>query len=198
MKADAKQAPTTGGLQGVVLRAPETVVTVDDKAARKEPAAVVGEAAKVPVGKLRRTMGISVKTPTTTAPAAVEQAPQEAPPLSQEQLAAYWAEMVAAMGAELPKLAEQLKDRELRQESDDMFVIVVNNSYLDAEIRPNLIRMLTYLRKKSGRPLLNCRVEVVYEEHEAVAYLPRDKYDAMVRTNPALENFRVLFPDVDY
>ena len=176
----------------MVLRVPETVVKVDD-----EPSAAVGEAAKTPVGKLRRTMGISIKTPTTTAPA-VEQAPQEAPPLSQEQLAAYWAEMVSAMGTELPKLAEQLKGRELRWESDDMFVIVVNNSYLDAEIRPNLIRMLTYLRKKSGRPLLNCRVEVVYEEHEAVAYLPRDKYDVMVRQNPALENFRVLFPDVDY
>ena len=57
--------------------------------------------------------------------------------------------------------------------------------------------MLTYLRRLSHRPQLNCHVEVVYEEHEAVAYSARDKYDVMVQANPMLDNFRVLFSEVD-
>ena len=102
------------------------------------------------------------------------------------------------MKQEAPKLAEQLQDRELRMDGEDMFVIVVSNSYLDSEIRRYLVRMLTYLRTKSGRPLLNGRVEVEYEEKEAIVYSPRDKYDVMLQDNPALDSFRVLFSEVDY
>ena len=150
-----------------------------------------------PVGRLRRTPGLSVKT-SQPVPAAVESVPQDAPPVTQQQLEEYWGDMLEAMKDEFPKLAEQLAGRELRMEEEDLFVVVVNNSYLDAEIRPRLLRMLTYLRKRSRRPKLNCRVEVVYEEHEAVAYAPRDKYDAMVQKNPHLERFRELFPELDY
>lgn len=165
---------------------PTTAVKVDEGVER------------VPVGKLRRTMGVNVKTtPTATATAHAEQ-PETAEAPTLEQLVVCWGEMVEAMRDELPKLAEQLKGRELRLEGDDMFVVVVNNSYLDAEIRPHLLRMLTYMRKRCGRPRLNCRVEVVYEEKEAVAYAPRDKYDAMALKNPTIEKLRELFPDVDY
>lgn len=106
--------------------------------------------------------------------------------------------MIEAMKNELPKLAEQLKDKELRMDEEDFFTIIVNNSFIESEIKPHLIRMLTYLRGKSGRPNLNCKTEVVYEEKEAVPYTPRDKYDVMQKSNPALDTFRVLFPEVDY
>ncbi len=166
-------------------------------AAIKVDQGVAGE--KAPVGRLHRTMGISVKTEPIVAPTVAKEVAEEeaAEPLTPESLTAHWEAMREAMGAELPKLAEQLKGRELRLEDEDNFVIVVNNSYAEAEIRPHLIRMLTFLRKRSHRPKLNCRVEVVYEEHEAVAYSARDKYDVMVQANPALDSFRVLFPEVD-
>lgn len=155
------------------------------------------EQPKLPVGRLHRTMGVSVKTDVEVpvAKAAVE---EEAPELSQQQLEAYWNDMLDDIKADQPKLAEQLRGRELRMEGVDMFDVVVNNSYIDAEIRPHLIRMLTILRQKSGRPKLNCRVVVEYQEQEALIYAPRDKYDAMLRSNPALEAMRQLFPEVDY
>ena len=152
---------------------------------------------KAPVGKLHRAMGVSVKTDEIV-PEVKATTEEEAPPLTQGQLEECWKDLLEAMKDDLPKLAEQLKGRELRMEGEDMFAVVVNNSYLEAEIRPHLIRMLTYLRKKSRRPMLNCRVEVEYEEHEAVTYAPRDKYDVMVRTNPALKKMLELFPEVDY
>jgi hypothetical protein len=132
----------------------------------------------------------------TTSPTQPEQ--NECPPLNQEGLRQCWDAMIEAMKNELPKLAEQLKDKELRMDEEDFFTIIVNNSFIESEIKPHLIRMLTYLRGKSGRPNLNCKTEVVYEEKEAVAYTPRDKYDVMQKSNPALDTFRVLFPEVDY
>ncbi len=181
-------------VQRVELRVPTTAVKVDVAESKEDQQAPVAD--KAPVGRLRRTMGVNVKTTPTASAATAEQ--PEAPPPTLEQLQGCWGEMVEAMRGELPKLAEQLKGRELRLEGDDMFVVVVSNSYLDAEIRPHLLRMLTYLRKRCGRPKLNCRVEVVYEEKEAVAYAPRDKYDAMALKNPTIEKLRELFPDVDY
>ena len=193
---------------------PETVIKVDEEKVGhpadglKEPVPenlsadasntqTNAQSGTVPVGRLRRMPGLSVKTSQPVS-ASTESMPQDAPPITQQQLEEYWGDMLKAMKEDFPKLAEQLEGRELRMEEEDMFVVVVNNSYLDAEIRPRLLRMLTYLRKRSRRPMLNCRVEVVYEEHEAVAYAPRDKYDAMVQRNPHLEKFREMFPEVDY
>lgn len=172
-------------MQKVELRLPETVVKVDPGAEKQ------------PVGKLRRTMGVSVKT-TSAPPPPAEVEPTHCLPLTSETLQQYWADMVEAMQHPLPKLAEQLRGRQLRLEGEESFIIEVNNSYLDAEIRPHLLRMLTYLRRRCGHPLLNCRVEVVYEQKEALAYTPRDKYDAMAQQNPTIEKLRELFPDVDY
>ena len=97
-----------------------------------------------------------------------------------------------------PDLWETLQNRAVRYQGDNTFAVVVNNSFYEAEIKLHLIEMLTFLRNVSGQPLLNCHVEVEQVEHEALIYHPRDKYDTMLKSNPALEHFRVLFPDVDY
>ena len=62
--------------------------------------------------------------------------------------------MIEAMKNELPKLAEQLKDKELRMDEEDFFTIIVNNSFIESEIKPHLIRMLTYL---TARPRSSMR-----------------------------------------
>ena len=172
-------------MQRVELRLPETVVKVHPSVEKQ------------PIGKLRRTMGVSIKTASTPQPPAQEAHTQPLP-LTDDTLRQYWDDMLQAMQDTLPKLAEQLRGRQLRIEDDENFAIEVNNSYLDAEIRPHLLRMLTYLRRRCGRPMLNCHVEVVYEQTEALAYTPRDKYDAMAQHNPTIEKLRELFPDVDY
>lgn len=119
-----------------------------------------------------------------------------------EALQQYWQEMVAAMAKsekkEFQKLSEQLKERPLEMEGEDKFVIVVSNSYAESEVKPFLIQILKYLRKRAQRPMLNCRTKVVYVERKSKAYSPRDKYDVMQATNPAIDTFRILFPEVDY
>jgi len=169
---------------------PAATLKVDTVATKTDPAVPATAAPR------RRHMSPSISPgplPTLVAPPPTP----SADPLTIQQLQAYWQQMVEALRPDLPHLAEQLADRQLQIEDDDRFVIIVNNSYLDAEIRPHLIRMLTLLRRDSQHPLLNCRVQVVYPEHQAVPYTARDKYDTMLQQNPMLDNFKVLFPEVD-
>lgn len=182
----------------------EAVVKMDGEVAKPNTAtgtvaAVVPTSeAIVPVGKLRRANGTSFKDIVArTEVAQIEKTQPVGPPITAEALASLWDDLLNHLVQSKPRLAEQLRERQVRLVDDDMFEIAVNNSYLDAEIKPHLIPMLTYMRQKSRRPLLNCRVVVEYEEHDAVIYTSRDKYDAMLKSNPALESFRVMFPDVD-
>ena len=152
------------------------------------------------VGRVRRVSGISVKTSTVTSAdlASLKPHAEHLPPLTLEELKPLWQEMLDRMKEEHPKLVGILKERELRMDGDEHFVIVVNNSFLESEIKPHLIQMLEILRSLAQRPLLNCSVLVEYEEREAKIYHPRDKYDVMFAANPTLAEFRKLFPEVDY
>lgn len=124
--------------------------------------------------------------------------PAEVLPLDEAGLHGCWDAMLEELKDELPKLVEQLKDKVLRLDGEDLFTVIVNNSYIESEIKPHLIRMLTYLRGKTGRPNLNCKIEVVYEQKETKAYTPHDKYEVMLQSNPDLETFRIYFPEIDY
>ena len=196
-------------MQGETLRPPQMVVRVDKVANEPQPpekqpseatsTPSTAQTATTNPSHLRRTSSISIKTATTVSK---EDLPINnetgVKPLTFEQLKQYWAEMLEAMREPLPKVAENLATREIRFVDEDNFKIIVSNSYVESELKPYIIRILTYLRKKSQRPMLNCHIEVEYEEQESVAYIPRDKYDLMVSSNKVLETFKIIFPEVDY
>lgn len=196
-------------MKGDTLRAPEMVVKVDkapvvSQPSEKQPSEAPAAAPTVQTSVanpsyLRRSSSISIKTASS---APKENLPlnnnTEAKPLTFEHLKQCWTEMLEAMREPLPKVAENLATREIRFVDEDNFTIVVSNSYVESEIKPHILRILTYLRTKTQRPMLNCRIEVEYEEQESVAYIPRDKYDLMVSSNKALETFKIIFPEVDY
>lgn len=119
-------------------------------------------------------------------------------PLDQQGLEQAWAEMLAQQPEELEKVRDRIVDLKPQLTDPDNFTLIVGNNFVATAVRESRMPMLSILRKLTGRPLLNCHIEVVYEEKETVAYAPRDKYDVMVKANPVLDTFRVLFPDVDY
>lgn len=154
-------------------------------------------AAEAVKGGLRRVSGISLKIDPIYKPVKKEES-KPAMEMNQESLEKIWAQLLDHLKESNPDLWETLQNRAVRYQGDNTFAVVVNNSFYEAEIKLHLIEMLTFLRNVSGQPLLNCHVEVEQVEHEALIYHPRDKYDTMLKSNPALEHFRVLFPDVDY
>lgn len=168
-----------------------TTPTEVSRVANPAPSANIANA------KLRRADNISVKL----SPNDVAVLPQEAtvlqPPLSQERLEEVWKLMLTSIAEVEPRLFEHLKDRKVKMVEEDVFELYVDNSYIESEIKMHLIRMLTYLRKKSGRPELNCLIKIVVVEKESRPYSARDKYDAMVKENKVLETMRIIFPDVE-
>ena len=195
------QSPITGVTPASINSVPpEPITGVPPESINNVPTDGGDAAAPRGVGRVRRVSGISVKTSTVTSADLVSFKPhaEHLPPLTLEELKPLWQEMLDRMKEEHPKLVGILKERELRMDGDEHFVIVVNNSFLESEIKPHLIQMLEILRSLAQRPLLNCSVLVEYEEREAIIYHPRDKYDVMHAANPTLAEFRKLFPDVDY
>jgi len=124
---------------------------------------------------------------------------EKKPPLAAEDLQTLWRETLDHLWENDPEAAKLLEGREVRlAEGDDLFCIVADTSLLDQELRPHKVPMLEWMRARSGRPGLNCQVVVEVVEREKLIYAPRDKYEAMLAANPALETFHVLFPEIDY
>jgi len=147
---------------------------------------------------VRRVGGVSLKCLSAPPAAAVPHAAPPPPPLSEERLRELWNLLLEELKKTDPKLCDALTNRPIAYDDEDNFRILVPSSYNDSEIRPHLIRLLTFLREKAARPQLNCRIEVVREEKEDAIYRPLDKYDAMCRTNPNLELLRRILPEIDY
>lgn len=198
-------------VQGASLRAPATVVKVDlVKDAKPEPQPTVTSVAapatenggdavaalKLAKGRLRRSDQVSVKMqdPVTVVPKMEEEKKE---PLTQDELEAAWHDMLNAMHEPLPKLYDQLQDKSVTVDDEESFVITIYNSYTDSEIKAHLIRMLTYLRKRLGRPMLNCHTQIVAPVREVKPYTAKDKYDVMVHENAELDAMRILFPEVE-
>lgn len=110
----------------------------------------------------------------------------------------HWQSLLEHLTKEKPKLAELLTGHTVELDAPDHFLIVSDNRFFEEELRHHIVEMLSWLRARTHLPQLNCNVKVVAPEREAVAYMPHDKYEAMVSANKTLESFHVLFPEVDY
>ena len=164
-----------------------------------EPKVPSAPSSAAPAGVVRRVGLASVKPTTPSAPDEVlKQFHTENRPLDQEGLERAWAEAVSQLPDTLSKVQERVKGLVPHLDNEDDFTINVSNSFVEAEIRPGMIPILTHLRNHTGRSNLNGHIKVVYEEKESIVYAPRDKYDVMVKENPVLDTFKVIFPDVDY
>lgn len=144
-------------------------------------------------------MGVSLKQTKNkiVQDTALQSAPVEVKELTQELLDSCWSQMLAQIQTTEEKLFSHLSGRDVKLEENSTFVIIVSNSYVEASIKPFIVRILSFLRKKTGHPELNCRIEIVAEERKVVTYFASEKYEAMAARNPDLEHLRILFPDID-
>lgn len=118
----------------------------------------------------------------------------EVKPLTQEDLERYWSE--AAEELELTLLMEKGKPR--LGEHPGRIEIDAQSVYFHDDFKPHRIEVMEALRKKTGMPMLDCKVNPKFVEKDDVLYSPQDKYKAMLGTNPQLVELRRLFPQIDY
>ena len=122
---------------------------------------------------------------------------REVEQLTQERLEELWAQLVESCRDD-QKLYQLLADKKVVLKNNNLFHIQVSNLYLDTTLHSYQDRILGFLRKETGNDSLMFKAVVVVEKVEAKAYLPRDKFDEMVKQNSSMLTLRKLFPDIDF
>ena len=117
-------------------------------------------------------------------------------PLTNDTISLYWQRLIEAKASLPERVLSGLREA-TPQIDGDMIIIHTKNAYLDVELRPYMVELLEWMRKASGKPDLNSRVEVEYEEQKALVYSATDKYQVMADENPQLHELRKLLPDID-
>ena len=115
-------------------------------------------------------------------------------PLTQEDLERYWRETAEELGLVLlmEKGVPRLGEHSGRIEIDAQTV------YFHEEFKEHRIDVMESLRRRTGMPMLECKVNPRFVEKEDVLYSPIDKYNAMLKVNPSLVELRKIFPQIDY
>ena len=119
-------------------------------------------------------------------------------PLSQEYLLKVWQEVLLQLQHDEPQVAQLLQHVAIHLEGPSLFRIETHDAFFEHNFRPYQVSVLERLRDTLTMPLLNCRIALIEPQHEAVAYSPADKYDAMCKINPLLARLRQTFTDIDY
>ena len=122
---------------------------------------------------------------------------REAEVLTQERLEELWKELIERSKGD-EKLYELLVDKKIELKNNNLFTIQVTNLYFDSLFKNYQTDILGFLREATNNEALMYKVVVVVEHVEHKAYLPREKFEEMVKVNPSMLTLRKLFPDIDF
>lgn len=122
---------------------------------------------------------------------------REVEQLTQQILEQYWKQL-AEQNADDQKFHDLIADKRVELKNNNLFFIKVPNIIFDRYFRDVQDRIYAFLREKTGNEALQFRVAVDVEQREAVAYMPREKFEEMAQRNPAMHSLRKLFPDIDF
>lgn len=117
--------------------------------------------------------------------------------LTQQRLEDLWNELLVKYQDD-EKFCALLADKKVELKSQNLFTIQVPNLFFDSQFRDYQGRILGFLREMTGNEALQFKVVVVVEQVEKRAYMPREKFDELLKVNPAILSLRKLFPDIDF
>lgn len=117
--------------------------------------------------------------------------------LTQQRLEDLWNELLVKYQDD-DKFCALLADKKVELKSQNLFTIQVPNLFFDSQFRDYQGRILEFLREMTGNEALQFKVVVVVEQVEKRAYMPREKFDELLKVNPAILSLRKLFPDIDF
>lgn len=132
-----------------------------------------------------------LKTAATSAAPSLQAEPKA---LIQEDLERYWQETARELNLE-----ELLSHAKVRLgEHTGRIEIDAQATWFYDDFKPHKIAVMEQLRKKTGMPMLDAKVNPLFVEQNELVYSPTDKYNAMLKSNPNLAAMRKLFPQIDY
>ena len=122
----------------------------------------------------------------------------QAKPLTQELLDGYWSDLMSLLKENDDSLYKMLEDKHPVLHDHAQLVIDTFDAFFEKEFKDGQMRVLEYLRKRAGTPLLSCRVNLKVREREALMYSPKEKCEAMLKVNPHLGELMKIFPHIDF
>ena len=140
-------------------------------------------------------------TPNAPAAAVVETA-SESQHLTQTTLEDYWEVMFApetlATFSEPEKVTNFLKGVKPELGDDGKSVVItLTSSFAEHEVKKVLPEIMSRIRSVSGEQELTPKIVVKAEERAAKPYKSGEKYEAMLKINPALAELRKVLQDID-
>lgn len=168
----------------------ETAPTSQPNVVKAEPPTPI--AVKIPK---RAADSISISEPTEYKVA--EDINQEVTPITQEALEEYWNQFIE-LKKDNATIVGLMQGRKIVLKTQNVFNVMISNVMIENNFRPFQNELLNYIRTQSNHPLLNMRMLVEIPKGEKKAYMPREKYEAMVRLNPAMVALKGIFNEIDF
>ena len=96
-------------------------------------------------------------------------------------------------------LHDMLADKKVELKNNNLFNILVNNLYFDTVLKPYQVKILSFLRQQTHNEQLQYKLVLnVDEKQEKVIYQPREKFEEMLKRNPAMLELRKIFQNIDF
>ena len=117
----------------------------------------------------------------------------EVVPMTQENLEQYWNETANELS-----LQELMSGATIQLgEHAGMIEITAQTVSFHDDFKPHRVAVMEHLRKKSGMPMLDCKVTPKFIQENSLPYQADEKYNAMLRINPHMAELRKVLPQID-
>ncbi len=106
-----------------------------------------------------------------------------------------WSQFKSTLGTE--KILEQSMSEPVLKDQHT-FEVVVSNSFQERSLKDNGSRIMSFLKDQLKNDQIQMQVRVSEQEEKKRIYTATDKYNEMIKKNPALEELkRLLDLDLD-
>ena len=121
-----------------------------------------------------------------------------AEPFSQEKLEEMWNEYMEIISARHPSFSSALS-KYLPQLKDNYLIEITTDNAIAAKSSENLKNLIGYLKEKLNNHRIHYKMIITKNIESKTPYTDKEKYDVMVKKNPALKDLKEKFDlEIDF
>lgn len=141
--------------------------------------------------------GLSLKSLNVVKANTISQNDAKHEPLNQQRLEEVWKDIIKAKSLEDSPLASIMEGKKLEVVDDDNFMVVVHSPIFESEVKPYFTELMTMLRKRLNNGHVKYTLKMTTAESAYVPYSAKEKFDYMMKQNPAMDELRKIFEQID-
>lgn len=163
-----------------------------------EPKPYPREKAKVPVSNFSLSSIALKKAASKVVQRTIPEQEQPKDPFELEDLKALWNEYIDQLKKERKlNIASILSMNNIELENTDQILFTVANEMNKVEVNREMEQLLPFIRKRLNNFAIQIKLSVSENVKEETVYSPTEKYQYLLKLNPALEDLKNKF-DLDF